>query len=459
MTTPDPQTETGNGTEAPRRDTVRLSRPGAGATILPPALRRLRSTEDGELDNQAEQDAADPLELPQDPVVRQAEERMALADSAGALELGERLRAQEPPGDEGELTDPGAAARSVMARALLMEGRADQARAALGRHRSDARRAAADAALLLSEGRLAEARGRVQAALTRHPAGVTEHHVLALLRATEGDMDEAMRLLKRVAANVQSHAVVRHQLGRLVAAAGDPARAGTLFEMAMELAPTFAAPALALAEMFVESRQYGEAMNILAETTARAPQLLAPRLLQLRILLENRRTAQALELGEALMKAAPGHEEVTVLWAEALLQARRGDQARGALEGLAVSGNGAQVVRLRRLLARVALQAEPERVSEALGHLEVAARGSPRDGELLLELAELQVSAGRIEDVADTLTRLLDADMELGTLLSATVMAQKNGMAALGQRLTQSAMARVAGTPLESQLRSLLGTE
>ncbi len=440
---------------ADRRDSIRLAGLPPGGPGPSPVITRLRGRGEADLEHLPDNEADAGLSFPEG-LAGEADRRLALADTAGAMSLAAQAMGAAVTDEATPLSEAEAAGRCVMARALLMEGRVDPARAALGSHRSSPRMALADAAVLLAEGTLDRAEARIQQALTLRPTGVSETYVLALIRVTQGDTEAAIKLLKRVSASAPEHAVARHQLGKLIQAEGDPARAGTLYEMAWELAPDFVGPALAMAEMFTDSRQYGEAMNILAVACDRAPNLLSPRLMQLRILIEARRIPAALQLAEALMTSAPDREDITALWAEALLADERPDEARPAVEKMLTRGGLEDPAKLLRLMARMDLAMEPPRLEQALANLERAAKGAPDNGELLLELAQLQLAVKKKEDASLTLERLMHADVELGTVLSGAVMASKHGLGPLARRLGAAALRRVAGTPVEEQLKGIV---
>jgi tetratricopeptide (TPR) repeat protein len=349
--------------------------------------------------------------------------------------------------------------RGYRARASLMEGRLDEARAILGDARSDPALALADAALCLAEGDAERARVRAEAAWQQNPTGLAECYVLALARVALGDMGEAMTLLTDVSRSDQDHAVGRYQLGQLFLAMGDPARAGTLFEMAWILAPTFVAPALALAEMLVDSRQYGEALALVSGIVDAAPQALSPRLLQLRILLEVGEHQQALQLAFVLHEKAPDEPEVTLLWAEALLDADRGLEARAALEQQAQAmtvGRAAQ--RARRLLSRIAMADVPQRLDEAVALLRAAAAAHPpTGGELLVELFHATMAAGRRGEAEDALAQLANTEgVDVGALVSGALLARSHGMYPRARALAEAARQRVAGTMAESQLEAFI---
>jgi len=146
------------------------------------------------------------------------------------------------------------------------------------------------------------------------------------------------------------------------------------------------------------------------------------------------------------------------LWAETLMQAERGGEAQSALEKLLAAGGVEDTAKVLRLLSRLALNSEPPRVEDAARHLEDASRATPGNGELLIELAQLHMALRHPEDASTTLERLLAPEVELASVLSGAVMASKNGLKSLAHKLGQSALSRVAGTPVEDQLKMLVGS-
>ena len=350
--------------------------------------------------------------------------------------------------------------RAVQARAALMQGDLEAARAALGSDRGHDALAVADAALALAEGDAPRAARRVADALFRRPNGLAEHYLLALVKVAEGDLELAQGTLAAVARASPTHAVARYQLGQLLLAGGDPARAGTLFEMAWLLQPSFTAPAMALAEMLVESRQYGEALNLIAQLTEVAPEALAPRVLQLRVLLDVGEREAALQLAQLLAEKVPGHPEVALLHAEALGENERADEARVIVERLVAAGvadpNLAQ--RARRQLARIALAERPPRSEEALSILKGAVRaGGTLTGELCIELFHVAVAVGRRNDAEEAL-ELLSQSGDVGALISGAILARSHAMWAFARKLAEEARSHVAGTAAEGQLEGFLAT-
>ncbi|MBI1946062.1 MAG: hypothetical protein HYS27_10220 [Deltaproteobacteria bacterium] len=350
--------------------------------------------------------------------------------------------------------------RAVQARAALMQGDLEAARAALGSDREAEALALADAALSLAEGDAARAARRVADALFRRPNGLAERYLLALVKVAEGDLEEAQTSLAAVARASPTHAVARYQLGQLLLAAGDPARAGTLFEMAWLLQPGFTAPAMALAEMLVESRQHGEALNLIGQLTETAPEALAPRVLQLRVLLDVGEREAALQLAELLRDKVPGHAEITLLYAEALSENERPDEARAIVEKLVAAGitDTTLLQRARRQLARIALAERPPRSEEALTMLKAAVRaGGALAGELCIELFHVSVAVGRRNDAEEAL-ELLSQSADVGAVISGAILARSHAMWAYARKLAELARAHVAGTPAEAQLEGFLAT-
>lgn len=395
---------------------------------------------------------------PMDDAEARIEEVLGRADINVALDLATQLMEGQPAPVEGATPTPQAVtAITIRVRALLLEGRVEEAEAALGAWEDRTELDLAAAFLALSRSGSQAAAPRLTRALARRPNGLAENYCMGLLKASTGEAREAIMLLSRVAAHMQEHAVARHLLGKLTAEEGDPARAGTLFEQAWELAPNFVAPALTLAEMFMDARQLGEAMNILNAASERAPALLAPRMMQLRILLEARRAPAAVPLAEALRQAAPQREDITLLWAETLLMADRGPEVRMVLEDLLERGEVQDRARVHNLLAKEALAAQPKDSQRARTHLEAALEDRPGQSDLYVELAQLQLGMQDNHAARKTLERFENLEeLELTTVLSATLLATRNGMPDIGQRLSRLAMDHVRGTPMEVQVRAIL---
>jgi len=350
--------------------------------------------------------------------------------------------------------------RAIKARAALMQGDLEAARAALGADRDHEALAVADAALALAEGDAPRAARRVADALFRRPSGLAEHYLLALVKVAEGDLEHAQGALASVARASPTHAVARYQLGQLLLAGGDPARAGTLFEMAWLLQPTFTAPAMALAEMLVESRQYGEALNLISQLGEVAPEALAPRVLQLRVLLDVGEREAALQLAQLLAEKVPGHPEVSLLHAEALGENERPDEARAIVERLVAAGitDPTMAQRARRQLARIALAERPPRSDEALGLLKGAVHaGGGLTGEMCIELFHVAVAVGRRNDAEEAL-ELLAHSGDVGALISGAILARSHAMWAFARKLAEEARTHVVGTAAEAQLEGFLAT-
>lgn len=350
--------------------------------------------------------------------------------------------------------------RAVQARAALMQGDLEVARAALGDDREADQLALADAALSLAEGDAGRAARRVADALFHRPNGLAERYLLALVKVAEGDLEEAQSSLAAVARASPTNAVARYQLGQLLLAAGDPARAGTLFEMAWQLQPSFTAPAMALAEMLVESRQHGEALTLIGQLTEIAPEALAPRILQLRVLIDVGEREAALQLAELLRDKVPGHAEITLLYAEALGENEQPDQARSIIEKLLATGIGDVTLQQRahRQLARIALAERPPRAEEALTLLKAAVRaGGTLAGELCIELFHVAVAIGRRGDAEEAL-ELLSQSADVGAIISGAILARSHAMWAYARKLGELARTHVAGTPAEVQLEGFLAT-
>jgi tetratricopeptide (TPR) repeat protein len=348
-----------------------------------------------------------------------------------------------------------AAARCIRARAFLMDGRVDEARAALGPRDHD-EVALGDAALALAEGDLDRAERRVLAVREKHPHLAGPAYLLALVRVSRGDMQQGGELLSAVARSIPSHAVARFQLGQILAAQGDPARAGTLYEMAWELEPSFVSPPMALSEMLVESRQFGEALSILERVAQAAPSSLAPRHLQLRILLEVGEREGAVELGRQLQEQAPNDPDTNLLLADALLESDRTDEATAVLEELVASPlEPAHAVRATRLRARMALM--QRRVDDAMELLRSAAREAPAAvaGEVCLELVHIGLAQERPDDT-DLGLSLLTKSSDVSSLVSGALLARQHRLTARARALAERAKSLIPGTPAAAQLEGFI---
>jgi tetratricopeptide (TPR) repeat protein len=351
---------------------------------------------------------------------------------------------------------PEATTRVMRARALLMDGRVDDARTALG-NRDDDDVALGDAALALAEADLERAERRVQQAHAQQPRHIGPTYLQALVRVSRGDMQQGAELLTAVSRAVPTHAVARFQLGQILYAQGDPARAGTLYEMAWELQPSFVSPPLALCEMLVESRQYGEALYILERVSQVAPASLPPRQMQLRILVELGEREAALELGHRLHEQVPDDHDTTLLYVDALIDGDRVGDAEAVLVTLLESAgvDATQALRARRLQARIALM--QRRVDEALEMLRAAAKSAAPAvcGEVCLELVHVGVAQHRREDV-DLGLALLTRASDVSSLVSGALLARQHQLPSRARALAERARDLVPGTPAAAQLEGFI---
>ncbi len=423
----------------PMRDPMTLRMPPRTLQEPLPPLVRMRGVSGGELLPADEDDNTSSLELG-DGAVGEIERLLGEAQPQEAIARLEEAGLSEP------MTEV------LRARAYLMDGRVDDARAALG-DRSRPEVALGDAALALAEADLDLAERRVRQAHLAMPNHVGPTYLEALVRVSRGDMQQGAALLTAVARAVPTHAVARFQLGQILYAQGDPARAGTLYEQAWELQPAFVSPPLALCDMLVESRQYGEALNILERVSAAAPSSLPPRQMQLRILVELGERDQALELGQRLHAQVPDDHDTTLLYADALIDGERADDAATLLATLLESPglDATQGLRARRLQARIALM--QRRVDDALEMLRAAAQSaSPAAaGEVCLELVHVGVAQNRREDI-DLGLQLLTRSSDVSSLVSGALLARQHQLAARAKALAERARDLVPGTPAAAQL-------
>ncbi len=394
-----------------------------------------------------EEEPEDPLTITP-PELAAIEEALAQGDVDTARDQAEALYATE---------GLKVFAQGAVARTHLMEGDVEAARRTLEGLLDDDRLRAVRASLLLTEGKIAEARVAIKAALEQSPRGLIEAYTEALVLVAEGRPHEAQGRFAEVCRSAPYHAVARHQLGQLLHAAGDPARAGTLFEQAIEIAPGFLPPVVALAEMFMESRQYGEAMGLLGDLAERRPDLLTPRLMQLKVLLAVGELRPALELANALRGAAPLHPEVELHWAEAVWRSGDRDKAKEALEKLAQHEDVTVQVRALRELGRLSLAAMPPDFIRAVAAFDGATQRAPLDGELRVELAEVCFAAGDHQKGEEVLQKLLTfPSVDLGPLLNGAVVAQNNGKSPVAKQLAERALEAVRGTGAEEQIRAFV---
>jgi tetratricopeptide (TPR) repeat protein len=339
----------------------------------------------------------------------------------------------------------------LRARALLMDGRTDEARTALG-DRDRPGIALGDAALALAEGDLERAERRVREARATDPSSLAAAYLWALVCVAQGEMAEGAELLGTVARTQPTHAVSRFQLGQILFAQGDPARAGTLYEMAWELQPAFVSPPLALAEMLVDGRQYAEALHVLDRICAAAPSALAPRQLQLRVLLEVGERDAAIDLGRRLHEQVPHDADTTLMYIDALIDAERIREARALIEAFQRGTHEpVHAVRGSRLHARVELA--ENRVDQAVHLLKEAVDKAPPAlvGEAALELSQVAASRRRVEDLDAGLVALLRSS-DLGALVSGALLARQSGMPSRARALAERARTLVQNTPAAIQL-------
>jgi tetratricopeptide (TPR) repeat protein len=428
----------------PMRDPKALRMPPRSENPEPlPPLARLRGTSDG-LELVDADDVDTGLKLPE-----------------GALGDIERMLGEARPVEALAAIDVAALddemRATLRARAYLMDGRTDDARAALADRDRDGV-ALGDAALALAEGDLDRADRRVRAVLDADPTSIGAAYLQALVRVSRGDMAQGAELLGAVARTQPTHAVARFQLGQILFAQGDPARAGTLYEMAWELQPAFVSPPLALADMLVESRQYGEALGILERVCAAAPSSLPPRQLQLRILVEIGEREAALELGRALHEQVPDDADTALLFADALVDADRGDEANALLTTLLQGSlDATHAIRARRLQARVALA--DRRVDDALKILRDAVDGASPAlvGEVALELAQIAAAQRRMAELDVGLVAMLRST-DLGSLVSGALLARQHGLSLRAKALAERAKSLVPGTAAANQLDGFIAS-
>ena len=401
-------------------------------------------------------------------------ERVPDEIAAPALDLGagvigdvERLLGEAQPHAALEMLDSAADAlpaelvddaRSMRVRALLMDGRVDDARGVLGEvSKNSPGLALGSAALALAEGDHERAERELLMARERAPRSLGVSYLHALVRVARGDLQQALELLGDVARAAPWHAVARYQLGQLFLAQGDPARAGTLFEMSWAIAPTFVGPPLALAEMLVDARQHLEALSILQTACDAAPAALPPRMLQLRVLVEIGERDAALNLGRLLHEQIPDDVDIGLLYADALLEAGRGGDARSLLER-ALDRPGldtTQGLRIRRLLARVALA--DRRVDDALELLKTAADigGNTMGGEVWVEVVQIAAANDRAADVDMALVKLSQTQ-DISSLISGALLARQQRLFARARQLGERARDLVKDTPAEGQIEAFL---
>ena len=346
--------------------------------------------------------------------------------------------------------------RAIRIRALLMEGKYEEAEAFLGEHQGHPQMLLAEAGLALSRGDIADAREHLTKAQDTFGASLPLEHLNGLLAVSDGRIDVAMDCLTRVAKYAPEHAVARHQLGQLVLANGDVARAGTLFEQAMEISPTFPPPALALAEMLMDRRQLGEAMSVLHVLTESRPELLAGRLMQMRILLELGEAETALSLAELLKSQMPDQPEVCLQWAEAKARTGAIEETRIYLEKLITSLDGELEARCLRLLSQIALGSEPPRIEEAISLMTKAADLSESADDMLLDLAQLQLDVSDYPAAQATYEKLSREARDVGTMISGAIAAHNRGLGQVALTLAEAAFERVEGTPAEPQIAGFL---
>lgn len=392
----------------------------------------------------------------------------ALQLPAGAAGDIERLLGEAQPGaalerlsQESGLSDEQRC--TLQARAWLMDGRVDDARAVL--HSAAMLPALGEAALALAESDTDRAAARVREVRSAAPKDVGAAYIDALVRVARGEMAEGAELLVAVARAVPSHAVARFQLGQIMFSQGDSARAGTLYEMAWQLQPTFVSPPLALADMLVESRQYGEALGILDKVCAASPNSLPPRQLQLRILVEIGEKNAALDLGKMLHEQVPHDHQTSLLYADALIDAEQpaeADVLLRALLGWNAPGSSSlasghegpdpsQMVRARRLLARIALVAS--RIDEAIATLAAAAEVAPPSScaEVCLELAHVGIEQHRMAEVERGLELMLRST-DVSSLVSGALLARQHNLSASARALAERARSLVPGSAAAAQL-------
>jgi putative PEP-CTERM system TPR-repeat lipoprotein len=300
--------------------------------------------------------------------------------------------------------------QSILADYYIASGQSDKAVPVLKQMASSPEaRGAADlrlAELDFREGRLVEARTRLNGLLEREPRNASGLLLQARFLSAEGKLDEAMDLLQAAARANPASAEAQFALGQAYAARNDPDQAVKAFNETLRLNPRAVAAQLELARLELAAGRPDSSVQFAEQALKNAPRNPQAQLALVRGLMARRDVRRAESALQPLLKQYPN--DAAVQTQAGMLSAMKGDRsgaARTLTRALELDPN-----HLDALGALVSLDLAGKNPSSAVARVETRLARTPNDAGALVLAARTYVATGDLKKAEQALRRAIEVD-------------------------------------------------
>lgn len=259
--------------------------------------------------------------------------------------------------------------------------------------------------VLMRQGKQSEAAELNQQILKANPKDVDAKGLEARFMLDRGDIAHALAQLQAVVTQAPDNAVARYQLGRAYAARGEFEQARQAFEKAIELRTDYVMARLALAQLQVSRADYDAALKTAAQILAIDRTNVNARLVESAALMGQKKFGDSRQLLDAMLKANPNSADVVFQLGVVNMAEGKWKEAEDAFRK-AYELNPANP---RGLMGMVETDMAQNKTEEALKLLRAELAKAPGRVDLVLQLGNTAVRAGKYDEGIGLFQRALDS--------------------------------------------------
>lgn len=259
--------------------------------------------------------------------------------------------------------------------------------------------------VLMRQGKRNEAAELNQRILKETPDDNDAKGLEATFLLDKGDVSRALAELQAVVTRAPDNPVARYNLGRAHAARGEWEQARQMFQKAIELRPDYIQARLALAQLEVTRSEFDAALKAAAQILAIDRNNVNARLIESAALMGQKKFGDSRQLLDSMLKANPSSPDVLFQLGVVNLAENKykdaGDAFRKAYELNPANPRG--------LMGMVETDMAQNKTEDALTLLRTEMAKSPGRMDLILQLANTSVRAGRYDEAIGYFQKVLDS--------------------------------------------------
>jgi tetratricopeptide (TPR) repeat protein len=259
--------------------------------------------------------------------------------------------------------------------------------------------------VLMRQGKRNEAADLNQQILKETPDDNDAKGLEATFLLDKGDVAHALAELQSVVTRAPDNPVARYNLGRAYAARGEWEEARQMFQKAIELRPDYVLARIALAQLEVTRGEYDAALKTAAQILAIDRSNVNARLIESAALMGQKKFGDSRQLLDAMLKANPSSPDVLFQLGVVNLAESKWKEAEDAFRR-AYELNPANP---RGLMGMVETDMAQNKTEDALKLLKAEAAKSPNRMDLVMQLGNTAVRAGKYDEAIGYFQKVLDS--------------------------------------------------